>query len=251
MTIAIVMMGPWFAVAGLAAVGLAVWMHLYERVASRRMPVSSLRLVPETPRVARNRRRIALAVVSAARPGGVAAGIGIRPARPSGRRAASGGRAGSGRLRPRPVRQHGHAVPRGPLGLGGGRQTGAKPPRRPASGKPGPVVLFPPAETGGDWSNPSEMRKVVAGLTPSLADGRPFDALRAAAEALARFRSDMPESLEVVGDLQQQGWEEIDTLTLPEELRVHVSQTGPPEATNRSLRCGCAGSTNCAAEWWR
>ena len=58
MTTAIIMMGPWFAVAGLAAVGLAVWMHLYQRVANRRVPVSSLRLVPETPRIARSRRRI-------------------------------------------------------------------------------------------------------------------------------------------------------------------------------------------------
>jgi len=59
--------------------------------------------------------------------------------------------------------------------------------------------------------------------------------LREAAEALARFRSDMPESLEVVGDLQRQGWEQIDTLTLPEELRVRVSQVGDPEAANRGL----------------
>ena len=53
-----VMLTPWFAVAGLAAVGLAIWMHLYQRAASRRVPISSLRLAPETPRVARNRRRI-------------------------------------------------------------------------------------------------------------------------------------------------------------------------------------------------
>ena len=53
-----VMIAPWFAAAGLGAVGLAVWMHLYRRTASRRMPISSLRLVPETPRVARSRRRI-------------------------------------------------------------------------------------------------------------------------------------------------------------------------------------------------
>ena len=86
------------------------------------------------------------------------------------------------------------------------------------------------------------MRKVVAGLTPSLADGRPFDALRDAAEALARFRSDMPEALEIVGDLQRQGWEEIDTLTLPEELRIHVSQTGDPEAVNRGLSLQVRGS---------
>ena len=104
------------------------------------------------------------------------------------------------------------------------------------------LFCFPPAATGGDWSNPSAMRKVVAGLTPSLADGRPFDALREAGEALARFRSDMPESLEVVGDLQRQGWEEIDTLTLPEELRVHVSQTGDPQAPNRSLALRVRGS---------
>ena len=94
---------------------------------------------------------------------------------------------------------------------------------------------FPPAETGEDWVGPSAMRKVVAGLTPSLAEGRPLDALREAAEALARFRSDMPESLEVVGDLQRLGWEQIDTLTLPEELRVRVSQVGDPEAANRGL----------------
>ena len=97
------------------------------------------------------------------------------------------------------------------------------------------LFCFPPAETGEDWVSPSAMRKVVAGLTPSLAEGRPLDALREAAEALARFRSDMPESLEVVGDLQRLGWEQIDTLTLPEELRVRVSQVGDPEAANRGL----------------
>ena len=58
MTFSLVMMTPWFAAAGLAAVGLALWMHLYERVASRRLPISSLRLVPETPQIARSRRRI-------------------------------------------------------------------------------------------------------------------------------------------------------------------------------------------------
>ena len=58
MILSFVMLNPWFAAAGLAAVGIAVWMHLYQRVSGKRMTVSSLRLVPQTPQVARSRKRI-------------------------------------------------------------------------------------------------------------------------------------------------------------------------------------------------
>ena len=79
------------------------------------------------------------------------------------------------------------------------------------------------------------MRRALADLEPSFAEGRPLEALRQASEVLARFRSDMPQGLEFVGDLQRHGWEGIDTLTLPEELRVQVVQVGDPDAVNRGL----------------
>jgi hypothetical protein len=236
MTIAIVMMGPWFAVAGLAAVGLAVWMHLYQRVANRRMPMSSLRLVPETPRVSRNRRRIRRWPLFLLRALGVVL-LGLafaRPGFPGGGQPPVGGREAVVFV----LDRSGSMAMLSSKGDSAWEEARKRVQSRLAGLHPDSRVrlfCFPPVATGGDWSSPSAMRKVVAGLTPSLADGRPFDALRDAAEALARFRSDMPEALEIVGDLQRQGWEEIDTLTLPEELRVHVSQTGDPEAVNRGL----------------
>ena len=252
MTNAIVMIGPWFAVAGLAAVGLAVWMHLYERVASRRVPMSSLRLVPETPRVARNRRRIRQWPLFLLRALGVLL-LGLAFARPGlrdGGQPPVGGREAVVFV----LDRSGSMAMRTPEGTSAWEEAVKQVQRRLAGLHPESRVrlfCYPAAATGGDWCKPSEMRKVVAGLTPSRADGRPFDALRDAAEALARFRSDMPEALEVVGDLQRQGWEEIDTLTLPEELRVHVSQTGDPEASNRSLTLRVRGLDQLRAEWWR
>lgn len=243
MTFPLVMMAPWFAVAGLAAVGLAVWMHLYQRVASRRMAMSSLRLVPETPRVARSRRRIRRWPLFLLRALGVLL-LGLafaRPGLPGGGQPPVGGREAVVFV----LDRSGSMAMRSPKGDSAWEETRKQLQSRLAGLHPQSRVrlfCFPAAETGGDWSTPSEMRKVVAGLTPSLADGRPFDALRDAAEALSRFRSDMPESLEVIGDLQRQGWEEIDTLTLPEELRVHISQTGDPEAPNRRLSLRVRGS---------
>jgi len=236
MMFSLVMIQPWFAVAGLASVGLAIWMHLYQRAASRRMPISSLRLVPETPPVARNRRKIQHWLLFLLRTLGVIL-LGAAFARPgpsTGNFSLTGGREAvvfvldrSGSMAMGTT--EGPSVWEEALDLVRKRLVELHPQSRVQ------LVCFPPTETGEDWVSPSAMRKVVAGLTPSLAEGHPLGALREAAEALARFRSDMPESLDVIGDLQRLGWDEIDTLTLPEELRVRVSQVGYPEAANRGL----------------
>ena len=236
-------MAPWFAAAGLAAVGIAVWMHLYERVASRRMKVSSLRLVPETKHVANNRKRMRHWPLFLLRALGVIL-LGLAFARPGilgGGHAPAGGREvvvfvvdRSASMGMRST--DGTTAWEESLKLIEKRLDGLHPQSRVR------LFCFPPMATGDDWSSPSAMRKLVEGLTPSQLPGRPFDALRDAAEALARFRSDMPESLEVIGDLQKQGWQDIDTLTLPEELRVNVSQTGDAAAPNRGLALQVRGS---------
>jgi len=231
-----VMMTPWFAVAGLAAIGLPLWMHLYRRVASRRVPISSLRLVPEVPRVARSRRRVQHWLLFLLRALGVVllGAAFARPGLPGGGQRPVGGRESVVFV----LDRSGSMAMRSPAGPSAWEEARERLRSRLAELHPQSRVrlfCFPPTETSEDWVSPSAMRDVVDGLTPSLTEGRPLDALQAAAEALARFRSDMPESLEVVGDLQRQGWEHIDTLTLPEELRVRVSQVGDPEAPNRGL----------------
>ncbi len=242
MMLAIVMLGPWFAIAGLAAVGLAVWMHLYERVASRRVQMSSLRLVPEAPRVARNRRKIRRWPLLLLRALGVIL-LGLafaRPGLPGGGQAPVGGREAVAFVLDRSASM----AMRSPGGNTAWEDAVAQVRERLDglhSESRVRLFCFPPAATGDDWSQPSELHKVLAGLAPAMTDGRPFEALRDAAEAVARFRSDMPESLEIVGDLQRQGWEDIDTLSLPEELRVRVVQTGSPKAANRSLSLGVRG----------
>ncbi len=243
MNIPIVMTAPWFAVAGLAAIGLAVWMHLYQRAASRRMPISSLRLAPETPRVARNRRRIRHWPLFLLRALGVVL-LGLafaRPGLPGGNQRPERGREAvvfvldrSGSMAMCPVD-----------GISAWEE--ARTHMRKRLGELHPqsrvrLACFPPAGSGEDWVSPSAMRNVLANLTPTLAEGRPLDALREAAEILARFRSDMPESLEVIGDLQELGWDRIDTLTLPGELRVRVGRVGDPDATNRGLSLRVRGS---------
>ena len=242
MMLAIVMLGPWFAIAGLAAVGLAVWMHLYERVASRRVQMSSLRLVPEAPRVARHRRKIRRWPLLLLRALGVIL-LGLafaRPGLPGGGHAPVGGREAVAFVLDRSASM----AMRSPGGNTAWEDAVAQVCERLDglhSESRVRLFCFPPAATGDDWTQPSELRKILAGLAPAVADGRPFEALRDAAEAVARFRSDMPESLEIVGDLQRQGWEDMDTLSLPEELRVRVVQTGNPKAANRSLSLGVRG----------
>jgi len=242
MMLAIVMLGPWFAIAGLAAVGLAVWMHLYERVASRRVQMSSLRLVPEAPRVARNRRKIRRWPLLLLRALGVIL-LGLafaRPGLPGGGQAPVGGREAVAFVLDRSASM----AMRSPGGNTAWEDAVAQVRERLdglSSESRVRLFCFPPAATGDDWSQPSELRKRLADMAPAMEDGQPFEAMRDAAEALARFRSDMPESLEIIGDLQRQGWEEIDTLSLPEELRVKVSQTGNPKAANKSLSLGVRG----------
>ena len=242
MMLAIVMLGPWFAIAGLAAVGLAVWMHLYERVASRRVQMSSLRLVPEAPRVARNRRKIRRWPLLLLRALGVIL-LGLafaRPGLPGGGQAPVGGREAVAFVLDRSASM----AMRSPGGNTAWEDAVAQVRDRLdglSSESRVRLFCFPPAATGDDWSQPSELRKRLADMAPAMEDGQPFEAMRDAAEALARFRSDMPESLEIIGDLQRQGWEEIDTLSLPEELRVKVSQTGNPKAANKSLSLGVRG----------
>jgi hypothetical protein len=229
------MIQPWFAVAGLLAIGLPLWMHLYQRKASRRQAISSLRLVPETPRVARNRRRIRHWPLFLLRALGVLL-LGLafaRPGLPEGGNDAAEGREAvvfvldrSGSMAMRTEEKSAWEAAQAKLQS---RLAELHPQSRVR------LLCFPPVETSEDWASPSAMRKLAVGISPSLAEGRPLDALRQASEALARFQSDMPESLEVIGDLQELGWEGIDTLTLPEELRIQVSQVGNPEATNRGL----------------
>jgi hypothetical protein len=232
----LVMMGPLFAIAGIAAIGLPLWMHLYQRVASRRVLISSLRLAPEVPQVARSRRRIQYWLLFLLRALGVVL-LGMAFARPG---------LDEGEQRPQGGREtvvfvldrSGSMTMQSPEGASAWEETLAQLNNRLDEMHPQSRVrlfCYPPTETTEDWVSPSAMRKVVDGLTLSLNEGRPLDALQAANEALARFRSDMPESLEVIGDLQQQGWEEIDTLMLPEELSVRVSQTGDPDAANHGL----------------
>lgn len=230
------MMHPWFAVAGIAAVGIAVWMHLYERTAAKRIKVSSLRLVPPTPVVARSRRRIRHWLLFLLRALGVLL-LGLAFARPGGISGGSGGSVG-----PETVAfvldRTGSMNMKESAGESSWDQAVEHLRARLGDMDPGSRVrlyCFPPAETGSEWTSPSALRSIVAGLRPSSGAGRPADVLEAASAALAAFRSDMPESLEIVGDLQAAGWEEIDTISLPEELRVTVHQVGDPEAPNRGL----------------
>ena len=240
---AIVMMAPWYALAGLAALGLPIWMHLYQRVASRRVPVSSLRLVPETPRVARGRRRIQYWPLFLLRALGVLL-LGAAFARPGlteGGQPPAGGREAVAFVLDRSASM----AMRSPAGVTAWEEARKQIESRLAGLHPQSRVrlfCFPALATSDEWVSPTAMRKVVASLTPSLADGHPVAALHEAAEALARFRSDMPEALEIVSDLQQLGWEQIDTLTLPEELQVRVIQTGDPQAANRGLSLQVRGS---------
>lgn len=242
MTFPLVMLQPWFAVAGLAALGLPLWMHLYRRVASRRVPISSLRLAPETPQVALRRRKIQHWPLFLLRALGVLllGAAFARPGLPLGAQRPAGGREAVVFV----LDRSGSMAMRTPGGVSAWQEALKRVRSRLAELHPQSrvrLVCFPPAETGEDWVSPSAMRKAVAGLSPSLAEGRPFDALRGAAEALARFRSDMPEALEVFGDLQRLGWEHIDKLTLPEEVRVRVSQVGDPDAANRGLELRVRG----------
>ncbi len=200
------------------------------------MTVSSLRLVPQTPQVARSRRRIQYWPLFLLRALGVLL-LGLafaRPGLPEGAHDSGTGREALVLVLDRS----------GSMAMQSGKDSTAwddakkHAQERLSNMHPDSRVrlfCFPPAETGSEWSSPSAVRKIVADLSPSLADGEPLDAVRSAAEALARFRSDMPESLEIVGDMQESGWREIDTLALPEELRVLVVRTGNPDAVNRSL----------------
>lgn len=243
MILSFIMLNPWFAAAGLAAVGIAVWMHLYQRVAGKRMTVSSLRLVPQTPQVARSRKRIQYWPLFLLRALGVLL-LGLAFARPG----LPGGAQDSGTGREALVLVLDRS---GSMAMKSAENTSAwedakrHVEKRLSSMHPDSrvrLICFPPAETGTEWASPSAVRNIVKGLSPSLADGQPIDAVTAAAEALARFRSDMPESLEIVGDMQESGWEKTDTLTLPGELRVTVVQTGNPDAANRSLSLQVRGN---------
>ena len=236
MMLAAITLQTWFAVAGLVAIGLPLWMHLYQRVASRRVSVSSLRLVPQTPRIARSRRKIKHWPLFLLRALGVVL-LGLAFARPGLEN--PGEDSGGGREAVVFVLDRsGSMGMRSPGGTSAWEEAVNRIRGRLANLHPQSRVrlfCFPAAETGEDWVAPSALRKVVADLQPSQSEGLPLEALREAAEALARFHSDMPESLEVVGDLQWQGWEQVDILTLPEELRVRVRQAGEPEASNRGL----------------
>lgn len=151
MTFPLVMMQPWFAVAGLAAVGLAVWMHLYQRVASRRMPVSSLRLVPETPRVARSRRRMRRWPLFLLRALGVLllGAAFARPGLPGGGQPPVGGREAVVFV----LDRSGSMAMRSPEGLSAWEEARKRVQSRLAGLHPGSRVrlfCFPPAETGSD-----------------------------------------------------------------------------------------------------
>jgi hypothetical protein len=236
MILAFAMMEPWFAVAGLAAISLPLWMHLYQRVARRRVAISSLRLVPEAPRVARSRRRIRHWPLFLLRALGVLL-LGLafaRPGLPASDQSPAGGREAVVFV----LDRTGSMVMRSSEGSSAWEETLERVNDRLSGLHPQSRVrlfCFPPVDGDGDWLNPTALRKILADLTPSLAESEPVEALRAAAEALARFESDMPEALEIIGDLQRGGWQNIETLTLPEELRVRVSQTGDPAASNRGL----------------
>ncbi|MFK7852020.1 MAG: BatA domain-containing protein [Akkermansiaceae bacterium] len=243
MILSFVMLNPGFAAAGLVAVGIATWMHLYMRVSGKRMTVSSLRLVPQTPQVARSRKRIQYWPLFLLRALGVLL-LGLafaRPGLPGGAQDSGTGREALALV----LDRSGSMAMKSAENISAWEDAKRHVEKRLLSMHPESRVrlfCFPPAETGTEWASPSAVRKIVGELLPSLAEGQPLDAVTAAAEALARFRSDMPESLEIVGDMQESGWERTDTLTLPAELRVTVVQAGNPNARNRSLSLQVRGN---------
>lgn len=238
MMLAFSMMSPAFAIAGLIAIGFPLWMHLYQRVASRRVPISSLRLVPELPRVARSRRRIQYWPLFLLRALGVVL-LGLafsRPSLPMEGAQEEGGREAvvivldrSGSMAMRSVGQESaweEAVEKVDA-----RLKGLHPQSRVR------LIGYPSIsiDSGEDWQSPSAARETLQGISATQEEGLPFDAVEEASKVLARFRSDMPESLEIYSDLQKKGWDDISTLTLPGELRVEVIQVGEPAAINRGL----------------
>lgn len=242
MNFPIVMLGPLFAVAGVAAIGLAVWVHLYQRSAKQKRSVSSMRLVPDTLRVPRGRKRIQNWPLFLLRALGVLL-LGIAFARPG--LPGGGGEPGLGREAIAFVLDRS-----GSMNLrSNGEQTAweegvAYLQKRLSRLHPQSrvrVFCYPPAKLEPDWVSPQSMKKQLAELTPTFAIGKPSIALEEAAEALARFRADMPETLEIVGDLQKEGWKGIETLTLPQELQIRIYQTGDPEAKNQSLALNVRG----------
>ncbi|MDG2126048.1 MAG: VWA domain-containing protein, partial [Verrucomicrobiales bacterium] len=236
MMLAAITLQPWFAMAGLVAITLPLWMHLYQRVASKRVMVSSMRLVPETPRATRSRRKIKHWPLFLLRALGVVL-LGLAFARPGLEDQPEG--AGSGREAVVFVLDRsGSMAMRSTGDTTAWEEAVQQIQSRLSNLHPQSRVRlfsFPATATGEDWITPSAMRKLVAKLELSQSGGGPVDALREAAEALARFRSNMPQSLELVGDLQRQGWDRIDTLTLPEELRVRIRQAGDPGVANSGL----------------
>ncbi len=232
----IVMMQPWFAVAGLAAVGIAVWMHLYQRTAGKKVKISSLRLVPETPRVARSRKKIQHWPLFLLRALGVIL-LGLAFARPGLPQSEGGG--GLGRETVTFILDRSGSMT---MGNGEGETAWqlavAQLEERLDEMNPQSRVrlfCFPEVTIAGEWMSPGDLLDIVDELEPTLAEGRPLTAVKEASEALARFRSDMPETLEIIGDLQKSGWEELDTLTLPEELRIKVRGTGDTTKGNQGL----------------
>ena len=225
------LMNPWLAAAGLAAVGLAVWMHLYRRQAGRRVEISSLRLAPETPRIARSRQRIQFWPLLLLRALGVIL-LGLAFARPGpidGAEQAETGREALALVLDRSGSMRHSTAWNEALATADRRLSELHPESRVR------LFCYPHIDTGEEWIRPAAMRGTIAALAPTFAQGRPLAAIRAATEALARFQSDMPESLEIVSDLQDLGWDELATLTLPEELQLGIHQVGDPEAPNRGL----------------
>ena len=237
MNFPMVMYSPYFALAGVAAIALAAWMHLYQRSARRRQPISSLRLVPETQRVARNRKRIQHWPLFLLRAFGVLL-LGLafsRPGLPGGGGDPSMGRETVAFVLDRSGSMHfrsedGRSAWEEAIQHIQNRLSRLHPQSRAR------VLCFPPAEgLEEDWSSPQAVIQQLNDLEPSFEQGRPLSALQAAAEALARFRGDMPETLEIVGDLHPNGWDEMDTLSLPGELQVRVHQVGDSESANHGL----------------
>jgi hypothetical protein len=236
MNFPIVMLGPLFAVAGVAAIGLAVWVHLYQRSAKERQPVSSMRLVPDTLRVPRRRKRIQNLPLFLLRALGLVL-LGAAFARPG----LPGGGAEPGLGREAVVfvlDRSGSMNLRLPEGQTAWDEAVTYVQERLSRLHPQSrvrVICFPPLEPATDWVSPQAMKKQLTGLHATFEAGNPFQALQEAAEAFARFRADMPETMEIVGDLQKHGWQGVDTLTLPEELQVRIRQTGDPAVPNQSL----------------
>lgn len=235
---------PLLLAAGIAGLAIPIYVHLQMRRRRTRVVFSSLRLVAESQRIARRRRKITNWPIFLLRCL-VVAMVALVFARPLIRGFSSDGLGRKETVafvvdRSASMHARGEVGPVWEEAVEAVRQAVRR--SNPASRMA--LITTPGHGHGAEirWLDPQQLIRELAGVQPGYGRANLAGAIGRAASALARVEDNLPKVLHVISDLQVDAIKDLHRVTLQSNAAIRVTKVGDLEPINTGLYVGVRGT---------